>query len=268
MSSTESPLSRKNSATAIAVRGARRRIIGTFVARLRRRRPQAREPPSASSRNSRTSRPRSPTRAMTTASKSREPASMARRVDLPTPGAGENADALPGANRREEIDDADAGAQGSRDPRAAHGGRRRGVDLDGRLALCSGPAPSIGTPRALMTRPFQLGCGARRKGPSRVTCAPRHVSVFDSNALMLAPCASMRTTSARCLEAPSPKLTQSPSFRNGDSPATRACEGETSAITPLILTSGSVAASATPRSSRASASSSARARLTRRCPGS
>ena len=36
-------------------------------------------------------------------------------------GAGENADALPGANGREEIDDADAGAQGSRDPRAAHG---------------------------------------------------------------------------------------------------------------------------------------------------
>ena len=77
----------------------------------------------------------------------------------------------------------------------------------------------------------------------------------------------MRTTSARCVDPSAPKLTHSPSFRKADSPATRACDGETSVMAPLTLTSGSAAASATQRSSQASAWLARGAALTRRPEG-
>ena len=139
MSSTESPLSRKNSATAIAVRGARRRIDRTFVAGGDdgdRERAVAAERIFEEFAHLAAALADERDDDGVEVPRAGEHGEKGRFADA---GAGEDADALPGADGREEIDDADAGAQGSRDPRAAHGGRRRGVDLDGRFALLQRP---------------------------------------------------------------------------------------------------------------------------------
>ena len=119
----------------MAVLGARRRIIGlsspvatTVTACLR-------CCLSASSRNSRTSRPRSPTSADDDGVEAAGAGEHGEQRRLADAGAGEDADALAGAERREEVDDLDAGLQRRAGALPAHGRRRLAIAENGALAL-------------------------------------------------------------------------------------------------------------------------------------
>ena len=144
MSSTFSPRSRKYSATHIAVFGASRRIIGLSSPVATTVTACSRSCLSASSRNSRTSRPRSPTSAMTARVEAAGAGEHGEQRRLADAGARENADALAGAQRREEVDDLDAGLQRRAHALAAHGRRRLAIAGDGASPWTSGPPPSIG----------------------------------------------------------------------------------------------------------------------------
>ena len=145
-----------------AVFGARRRIIGlsspvaTTVTAL------ALAQPSASSRNSRTSRPRSPTRAMTALSKPCERASMPSRVDLPMPEPAKMPTRCPahsGVNRSMTLTPV-CTSERTRWRCMGAGGSR---SVERLIGPCnSGPLPSIGAPSALMTRAFQDGIRIER----------------------------------------------------------------------------------------------------------
>ena len=82
--------------------------------------------PIVSSRNSRTSRPRSPTSATTTVSKASAAGKHGEQRRLADAGAGEDAEPLAEADRRENVDDLDAGGEGRADALARQ--RRRLCD--------------------------------------------------------------------------------------------------------------------------------------------
>ena len=75
-------------------------------------------------------------------------------------GAGEHADALAGAERREQVDDADAGLDrlARRGRASAPAAARRRAPSRARRRR-SAPPSSSGRPSASMTRPFQLSSG-------------------------------------------------------------------------------------------------------------
>ena len=167
ISSTWSPRSRKYSATAIAVRGARRRIIGlsspvetTAIAEWR-------LSASASSRNSRTSRPRSPTSAITTVSKSGARASIASIVDLPTPDPAKTPMRCPAHRGVKKSTTRMPDLIGLRSRvRLSAGGGSPSIGMT-RSPSGSGPAPSIGWPSASIARPFHAGQGASDSASAR-----------------------------------------------------------------------------------------------------
>ena len=59
----------------------------------------------------------------------------------------------------------------------------------------SGPAPSTGSPSALMTRPFHSGAGLKCIAPIRRATMPMPTEKRLSNGLIVASASSMRTTS-------------------------------------------------------------------------
>ena len=138
------------------------------------------------SRNSRTSRPRSPTSAMTTVSNCGARASIASKRRFADAGASEYAHTLPDAERREEIDHAHTSAGGP-DARALERRRRGRVERHDLSPTANSPVPSSGRPSESMTRPFQLPCGdsdsgrrERRARRSPRRCARRRASAWPS----------------------------------------------------------------------------------------
>ena len=100
--------------------------------------------PIVSSRNSRTSRPRSPTSATTTVSKASARGEHGEQRRLADARAGEDAEPLAEAERREDVDDPDAGHERRADALARQRrGRRAGRGLGGSPSTSGGP-PSIG----------------------------------------------------------------------------------------------------------------------------
>jgi hypothetical protein len=110
MSRTDWPRSRKYSATVIAVFGASLRIIGLSSPVDTMAIAERRFSPSVSSRNSRTSRPRSPTNAITTTSKSGSAREHPQQRRLADARSREHADSLARTERSEKVDHANAGS--------------------------------------------------------------------------------------------------------------------------------------------------------------
>ena len=75
---------------------------------------------------------------MTVVSKPAARASIDEQRRLADAGAGEDADALPGAERREQVDDADAGLHRLADALPAHGRGRLAIGRERSLALAQG----------------------------------------------------------------------------------------------------------------------------------
>ena len=223
MSSTLSPRSRKYSATLMAVSGARRRImaLSSLVATTA---TDLAMPcgPIVSSRNSRTSRPRSPTSAITTVSNASALASMDRSVDLPTPepaktpsrcpwqsGVKMSMTRTPVRNASETRCRCMAGGVTGAKPEA--GGPPAGAGF-----------PSAGRPSASTTLPRQEGAGARSSCPRLNTASPRPTEPASSYGATRTPSCVMRTTS------PAPAMpplrlrrdTRSPSRAVSDRPRT------------------------------------------------
>ena len=127
------PASRNDSAYAVATCAARRRssadaslVATTTTLFARPSRPRAR------SRNSPTSRPRSPTSATTTASASTPRAIAPEERALPHARSREQTDPLPLADREEPVEDANPRRDGSRDRAAFERARGIAVDRDER----------------------------------------------------------------------------------------------------------------------------------------
>ena len=238
----------------MAVFGASRRIIGlsspvatTVTARARSR-------PSTSSMNSRTSRPRSPTSAMTVMSKPCERASMPSNVDLPMPEPAKMPMRCPahsGENRSMTLTPVFTGVR-TRWRRIGAGGSR---SVETARAPCArGPPPSMGSPSALIVRPFQETCGLSVTKPRRHAVVPSPTLSVASNGLTVTPPASIRTTSPSCDRPSDSRSTHSPSRTNGARPRTRQNAGATSTTLPPTATLGWLATSdASAASMRASA---------------
>ncbi len=119
--------------------------------------------------NSRTSRPRSPTSAMTTLSKASARASIDSNVDLPTPEPAK----MPRRCPRQSGEKMSIARTPVRKPcstrlRVIDGGAV--LEIERRTSPCnSGPRPSIGSARALIARPHHWSVGATRKAPLRMT---------------------------------------------------------------------------------------------------
>ena len=111
--------------------------------------------PRSSSRNSRTSRPRSPTRASTATSQAVWRASMASRVDLPMPEPANRPSRWPWRQVAKQFS--------ARTPRSSRGPSRARCVASGGAARTrrsggpagSGPRPSSGRPSGSSTRPSQ-----------------------------------------------------------------------------------------------------------------
>ena len=171
-SRTCAPASRKNSATVIIVHPQRARssagrseVAATITARAA---PQAVR---TSVANSRTSRPRSPIRPMTTTSAGMPVASDAISRDLPTPDPAKSPIRCPRTRGRKVSKT--ASPVSSRGPRA-----RRAVADGGSATSGRGQPPAIsgrpssGAPSGSITRPSQDGSGAMTGGPTWRTGAP------------------------------------------------------------------------------------------------
>ena len=124
----------------------------------------ARESPSSprsSSRNSFTSRPRSPTSPMTETSQAAWRASIDIKTDFPTPDPAKIPSRWPSQQVVKQSTTRTPVAKGAPTRRrkcAAGGAERKGQTIG---PCGNGPLPSIGSPSALMTRPSHDGCGAR-----------------------------------------------------------------------------------------------------------
>ena len=113
--------------------------------------------------NSRTSRPRSPTSAMTLISAEELRAIMPSMTDLPTPEPANIAHPLSLADRRHQVDGLDPGAKRLGDPLALQVPDTARPVID-RASPCmqSDPLPSIGCPSPPSTRPIRCGCRPAR----------------------------------------------------------------------------------------------------------
>ena len=221
MSRTDWPRSRKYSATVTAVFGASRRIIGLSSPVETIAIADSRLAPSVSSRNSRTSRPRSPTRAITTTSKSGAFASIARSDDFPTPEPAKIPILCPaqsGVKRSTTRIPVLTGVLTRARFSAGGGSASSGI---GRSPAVSGPRSSMARPRASTTRPFQLSCGQSARLSARYARAPIAVSQRESNGFSVIAPSSIRTTSPICSLSPTSTFTHSPRRTNRESPATR-----------------------------------------------
>ena len=232
MSSTDSPRSRKYSAIAVAVFGASRRIIGLSSPVETTATVDAR--PSANvSRNSRTSRPRSPTSPMTTVSICGARPSIASNDDLPTPEPANTPMRCPrhsGVKRSTTRTPVRIGAETRARRNGGGGSLSSGAGLS---PWASSPAPSTGRPRASMTRPFHVGSGDSERASVRRARVPMAASQRASKGFKVADASSILTTSPICTQSPTLTLTHSPNLRKRDRPATRYWDAETSMIRPL-----------------------------------
>src|SRR4029079_19531498 len=100
------------------------------------------------------------------------------------------------------------------------------------------PFPSRATPRALMTRPFQVGSGANDSGGIRNATEPRPPLKYRSNGLTIIPSLSMRITSPIWGRPVDFTPISSPSLTKWDNPDTRKWVGAISEIAPLTLANG------------------------------
>ena len=169
MRSTFCPSSRKCSAIAVATSGTilRREAASSLVDTTTTARSRA--SPRVSVTNSITSRPRSPTSATTTVSKPGERDSMESRVDLPTPEPAKIPTRWPRQmGMKMSIAFTPVFTPSPTMPRSMELGamllRSRCLSPSGR-----GPLPSMGSARALMTRPRHWSAGKREKGPTTST---------------------------------------------------------------------------------------------------
>ena len=236
---TLSPSSRKYSAIAIAVLGARRRIIGLSSPVATTVTSRDRSPPMVSSRNSRTSRPRSPTSATTTVSKPVARASMPISVDLPTPEPAKMPRRWPlmrGVKMSIALTDVLTGSRMR--PRCIAGSGRVSA-TQSRGPFSRAPSPSQGRPNASRVRPFQLAAGASVTGPVRQATVRTPLPSFTAKGFTVAAFSSMRTTSPSSSPSGPWLITQSPSRTKGESPATRKAWGETSTRWPDTRIRGS-----------------------------
>jgi hypothetical protein len=175
--------------------------------------------PIVSSRNSRTSRPRSPTRAMTTVSKAWAAANMASSVDLPTPEPANTPMRWPKhSGVKMSITLTPVRKEASTRCRDSAGGV---TDIAGLpVSGTSGAPPSTGWPSASTTRPFHETSGPMRNRPRRNTGSAMPASKVVSNG-------ATRTLSALiCTTSPAfgpwrPRCsTMSPSLAAVDNPPT------------------------------------------------
>ena len=221
MSRTESPRSRKYSAIAMAEGSASRRIIGLSSPVDTTVMDRARLSASGPSRNSLTSRPRSPTSATTTVSKADDRAIIDRTVDLPTPEPAKMPTRCPshsGVNRSMTRTPVRSGRRMRARVIAAGGCRSMRIDASPRS---SAPRSSIGSPSALTTRPFQSGVGCRCMAPISLATTPMPTEKRATKGLTVASASSMRTTSQMVDLAPSSRRTRSPSLTSAGRPRIR-----------------------------------------------
>ncbi len=162
MNSTRRPWSRKYSATAVATNAAFRRTSAgaSLVAQTttERARPAA---PSASSRNSTTSRPRSPTSAITFTSASVCRAICPISVDLPTPEPAKSPRRCPSPDGQQRVEGADAERQRARDPATRQ--RLGGRAIDGPGGGVQDRAAAVDR----MTEPVEHASEQRLRGGDR-----------------------------------------------------------------------------------------------------
>ncbi len=236
----------------IADLGARRRIIGLSSPVATTAMVRSFSRPSASSRNSRTSRPRSPTRASTVVSKPAARASIDSSVDLPTPEPAKmpmRCPAQSGVKRSMARMPVFIGLRMRCRRMGAGGSRSVG---SARSPCRNGPRPSIGWPSALIVRPFHEGSGLRVTLPRAHALVPSPASRDPSNGFTVMPCASMRTTShSGDLPAPA-SSTHSPSRTKCDRPVRRQELALISVTVPPIRSSGPAAMPSAIASARAS----------------
>ncbi len=223
---------------AVAVLGARRRIIGlsspvaTTVMVL------SRCPAMVSSSISRTSRPRSPVKASTTVSKSAARVIMARRVDLPTPDPAKMPIRWPKQSgvKISMILTPVRKPRSTRPRRKAAGARLS--DAIGRVPGCNAPFPSTACPSALMTRPRHSGAGRIRSGPSSKTAAPSEGMMRSSKGFTSTCVSATRMISARLWPPCAWIATASPKRASRESPRTAIAERDTSLTVPPIPVNG------------------------------
>ena len=173
ISRTSRPWSRKCSAIAVAVKAALMRTSAGWsevaTTTTERSRPSG---PRSRSMNSRTSRPRSPTRQITLTSASVERAIIPSSEDLPTPEPAK----MPRRWPRPQGTSASS-ARTPRPTRSVMRGRRKGSGGAASAARmrgrCSGSRPVSGRPSPSTARPSSWSDTATRKGrPVAVTAAP------------------------------------------------------------------------------------------------
>ncbi len=176
--------------------------------------------PSVSSMNSRTSRPRSPTSAITTLSKASARASMESSVDLPTPEPAK----MPRRCPRQSGEKMSIARTPVLNPcstrlRVMEGGATFAIER--RTSPCSStPRPSIGSASALMVRPHHLSVGAMRKAPLRMTISWMPIGSPGSIGQTTTRSGSTRTTSPRWVPVALLCATKSPSRTCRDRPLT------------------------------------------------
>ena len=168
-SSTFAPASRHASAMAVAVPAARKRN-GAGVSLVEQTTTARAKPsgPRSFSRNSRSSRPRSPTRPMTTTSALAPRAIIESRVDLPTPEPANRPTRCPSPSGVKASMARTPVTKGSTMRRRRNGWGGRPADAEGR-AISTGPSPSMGRPSASRTRPSSCGPTTGTRGRSHAT---------------------------------------------------------------------------------------------------
>ena len=176
---------------------------------------------SGPSRNSRTSRPRSPTSASTTVSKAAAWAIIDRMVDLPTPEPAKMPTRWPwqsGVNRSTTRTPVFSGLRTRARVMAAGGWRSMAIGFSPRE---SRPPSSMGSPSALTTRPFQSGAGFRCMAPISRAIMPVPTGNRVTKGLTVASCSPTRTTSQTVERPPAVSRTRSPSLATAEMPRMR-----------------------------------------------